>query len=115
MAFAGASRRQCANVPRRDQQGAGMDTVVVVGNPKTGSRTRQAAEQLAARLTGRPASTVIEVAELGPGLLGWGDPAVAAAKQTVRSASLLIVASPTYKASYTGLLRVHDNFVVTGR
>jgi FMN reductase len=111
MPFVGVGRRQCVNVPRRNQQGAGMETVVVVGNPKVGSRTRQAAEQLAERLTGGPASTVIEVAELGPGLLGWGDPVVAAAKETVRSASLLIVASPTFKATYTGLLKLFlDHF-----
>ena len=83
-----------------------MGTVIVVGNPKLGSRTRQAAELLAARLTGAPASAVIEVADLGPGLLTWGDPMVAAAKETVKLASLLIVASPTYKAAYTGLLKL---------
>jgi FMN reductase len=83
-----------------------MDTVVVIGNPKLGSRTRKAAEMLATRLTGEPASAVIEVAELGPGLLSWGDPGVGTAKETVKSASLLIVASPTYKAAYTGLLKL---------
>src|SRR5918997_288581 len=65
-------------------------TVVVVGNPKPGSRTRQAAE----------------MAELGPALLGWGDPAVDAAKQAVRDADLVVFATPTYKATYTGLLKL---------
>ena len=81
-------------------------TVVVVGNPKLGSRTRQAAELVVERLTGAPPDAVIEVAELGPALLGWGDPAVDAAKALVRDAGLVVVASPTYKATYTGLLKL---------
>lgn len=83
-----------------------MNVAVVVGNPKLGSRTRQAAELVAERLTGAPPTTVIELAELGPGLLGWGDPEVEAAKQTVRDADLVVFASPTFKATYTGLLKL---------
>jgi FMN reductase len=81
-------------------------TVVVVGNPKPMSRTRAAAELIAEQLTGRPATEVIDVVDLGPGLLGWGDPAVAQAKEVVKSADSLIVASPTFKATYTGLLKL---------
>lgn len=81
-------------------------SVVVVGNPKPRSRTRAAAELVVARLTGQPPEHVIEVVDLGPALLGWGDPKVAEAKQTVTSADLLVVASPTYKATYTGLLKL---------
>jgi FMN reductase len=80
--------------------------VVVVGNPKVGSRTRQAAELVVERLTGAPPDAVIEVAELGPALLGWGDPAVEAAKQTVVDADLVVFATPTYKATYTGLIKL---------
>ena len=83
-----------------------MKPVVVVGNPKPASRTRQAAELVVERLIGGPPAAVIEVAELGAGLLGWGDPAVAAAKQSVLDADLVVVASPTYKATYTGLLKL---------
>lgn len=81
-------------------------SVVVVGNPKPMSRTRRAAELLAQRLTGSRPAAVIEVADLGPGLLGWGDEAVAQAVETVKAAELVIFASPTYKASYTGLLKL---------
>jgi FMN reductase len=81
-------------------------SVVVVGNPKVGSRTRQAAELVVERLTGSPPEVVIELAELGPGLLAWGDPDVEAAKQLVRDADLVVFASPTYKATYTGLLKL---------
>ena len=83
-----------------------MNTVVVVGNPKVGSRTRQAAELVVERLTGAPPAACIEVAELGPALLGWGDPTVEVAKQTVRDADLAVFASPTFKATYTGLLKL---------
>jgi FMN reductase len=83
-----------------------MNVVAVVGNPKLGSRTRGAAELVAERLTGGPPSAVIELADLGPALLDWGDPAVEAAKRTVLDADLVIFATPTYKATYTGLLKL---------
>jgi FMN reductase len=79
---------------------------VVVGNPKPASRTRAAAEMVAERLTDAPPATVVELAELGPALLGWGDPAVEAAKRAVHGADLVVFASPTYKATYTGLLKL---------
>lgn len=81
-------------------------SVVVVGNPKPGSRTRQAAELLMQDLTGAPATHVIDVVDLGPGLLGWGDQDVATAVATVKDADVLVVASPTFKATYTGLLKL---------
>jgi FMN reductase len=70
------------------------------------SRTRHAAELIAERLTGSAAADVIDVVDLGAGLLGWGDPAVAKAVDVVKSADTLIVASPTFKATYTGLLKL---------
>jgi FMN reductase len=81
-------------------------TVVVVGNPKPGSRTRRAGELVAERLAGTAPTTVIELAELGAALLSWDDPRVANAKQAVRDADLVVFASPTYKATYTGLLKL---------
>lgn len=81
-------------------------TVVVVGNPKPMSRTRAAAEMVAEKLTGVPPDHVIDVVDLGPGLLGWGDQRVAAAKEIVKSADSLVVASPTFKATYSGLLKL---------
>ncbi len=83
-----------------------MTFAVVVGNPKPASRTLDAATSLAERLIGRPADIVIDLVDLGPGLLGWGDDAVAKAVADVQSASAVVVASPTYKASYTGLLKL---------
>jgi FMN reductase len=81
-------------------------TVVVVGNPKPMSRTRAAAELVAEKLTGVAPQHVIDVVDLGAGLLGWGDPKVAEAKAIVKAADSLVVASPTFKATYTGLLKL---------
>jgi FMN reductase len=83
-----------------------VKTVVVVGNPKPMSRTRAAAEMVAKKLTGARPHHVIDIVDLGAGLLGWGDAKVAEAKDTVKSASCLVVASPTFKATYTGLLKL---------
>jgi FMN reductase len=49
---------------------------------------------------------VIDLADFGHTLLVPDDPAVSAAVGTVREADLLVVATPTYKGSYTGVLKV---------
>ena len=79
---------------------------VVVGNPKPRSRTYDAALLVAERLTGSPAEVVVDVVDLGAGLLDWQDPATDRAVHSVRSADVVVVASPTYKATYTGLLKL---------
>lgn len=87
-----------------------MTTAVLVGNPKPRSRTYGAALAVAGRLVGRApeqaADVVLDLADLGPRLLEPDDPDVAAALASVVGHDLLVVASPTYKASYTGLLKV---------
>lgn len=85
---------------------------LIVGNPKQNSHTRDAAERLAAAL-GLDA-TVLEVSTLGAGLLGWGDPDVTAAVKAVRSADVVIAASPTFKATYSGLLKLFLDQFATG-
>jgi FMN reductase len=83
---------------------------VVVGNPKPRSRTLAVAETVAAAaaeaagLTGA-ASTTVDLAELGPRLFDWSSVEVRVAVDAVRGSALAVVASPTYKASYTGLLK----------
>ncbi|MGW4033114.1 NADPH-dependent FMN reductase [Streptomyces sp. NPDC004838] len=83
-----------------------METTVLVGNPKPRSRTLEAAVNLATLISGAPPTAVIDVIELGPDLLEWGKPSVQAAVETVSTASLLVVASPTFKATYTGVLKL---------
>lgn len=82
-----------------------MSISVVVGNPKPRSRTWDAAHRLAEGLGGGDI-TSIDVVDLGPGLLGWGDPAVKDAVAQVAASDIVIVASPTFKATYTGLLKL---------
>jgi FMN reductase len=81
-------------------------TGVVVGNPKPGSRTYQAAIRLAAELTGAEPGLAIDLAEFGARLLDWDDAGIAETVAAVRGLDLLVVASPTYKATYTGLLKL---------
>jgi FMN reductase len=83
-----------------------MSTVaVVVGNPKPRSRTLAAAIDVARELGGEP-DLVVDLAELGPALLDWSDPQVTDLVKQVGGADLVVVASPTYKAAYTGLLKL---------
>ncbi len=83
-----------------------LTACVVVGNLKPGSRTTVAATAVAAGLLGgRERISVVELAPLGGSLFGFGAPAVAEAKAAVHAADLLIVASPVFKASITGLLK----------
>jgi FMN reductase len=91
-----------------------VSTIAVVGNPKANSRTRAAAELVVERLTGAPPDRVVDVIDLGAGLLGWGDPAVEDAVAAVRAAEVAVVASPTYKATYTGLLKLFLDHIGTG-
>ena len=82
-----------------------MTTAVVVGNPKPQSRTLAAATHVARELDGEP-DFVIDLADLGPKLLDWSDPDVTDLVKQVGAADLVVVASPTYKAAYTGLLKL---------
>lgn len=80
-------------------------TVVLVGNPKPASRTLDAAVHVARELGGEP-DLVVDLAVWGPRLLDWSDAEVTALVEQVSGAKLLVVASPTYKASFTGLLKL---------
>ena len=83
-----------------------MSSAVLVGNPKARSKTRQAAVNLALQLTGHEPDLTVDLADFGNRLLDVDDPDVAVALKAVAGHDLLIVASPTYKATYTGLLKV---------
>lgn len=83
-----------------------MSVTVLVGNPKPRSRTYQAAHIVAERLTGRQPDLTIDLTGLGPALLDWSDATVAGLVTAVQASGLVVVASPTYKATYTGLLKL---------
>lgn len=79
---------------------------IVVGNPKPASRTFHAARHLVEQLTGHGPDPAVDLASFGPGVLDRSDAEVDAALEAVRGLDLVVFASPTYKASYTGLLKV---------
>jgi FMN reductase len=85
-----------------------MFVSVLVGNPKAESRTLQVAEALAQEIA------VTVQAERGPSIdlalyaehiFDWPSDVMAELTETVATSDLVIVASPTYKATYTGLLK----------
>lgn len=85
------------------------DLVVLVGNPRPGSRTRALAERVASLVQLTP-TVVLDLADL-TGVTYSGDPVAAAhpneaAIDQVREAAVLIVATPSYKGTYTGLLKL---------
>lgn len=98
--------------------------VAVVGNPRPGSRTgrlgRSALDALALRLDPEQRSRQ-EVLDLAALVEELGAPLGADARNrwagplaTLASARLLVVATPTYKGSYTGLLKSFLDHVAAG-
>jgi FMN reductase len=81
-----------------------MSLVVVNGSPSTTSRTATVA-RVAADLDG---GTVLHLADLpADALLGRRrDPRFEAALDVVRSADRLVLATPVYRATYSGLLKL---------
>ena len=85
------------------------DIVVVSGHPRPESSTLQLAKALGARIARSRGETdfrTIDVAELGPGLLTPSDWATGEALMEVQDATLLIVATPTYRGTFSGALKV---------
>jgi FMN reductase len=93
-----------------------MTTIAVVtGNPKPASRTHgvalAVADAVAAALgsvhsgSARPERLVIDLADHAPRLFDWSDPELTRLNAEVAAADVAVFASPTYKASYTGLLK----------
>jgi FMN reductase len=81
-------------------------TAVVVGNPKPNSRTLAASIRLTRSLSGADPDLVVDLAALGPALLDWSSLEIDRLVRRVGDADLVVVASPTYKGSYTGLLKL---------
>lgn len=79
---------------------------VVVGNPRPASRTLSAATYVATELSGAPPDLVVDLATLGGSLLDWADATVTGLVDDIGGADLVVVACPTYKATYTGLLKL---------
>lgn len=96
-----------------------LDILTIVGNPKRQSRTRIVGEAVAQALADRASSSgasldSMELAPLGPHLLGWGDDTAKEALDRIMAADLLVVATPVYKATYTGLLKLLFDQIAAG-
>ena len=86
-----------------------MKIAVVTGNPKPASRTHgvalAVAGALAAALPGAAADPVADLAEHASRLFVSSDEELSRLTAAVAAADVAIFASPTYKASYTGMLK----------
>ncbi|GIH14905.1 NAD(P)H-dependent oxidoreductase [Rugosimonospora africana] len=95
------------------------DVVALIGNPRAGSRTRTLAEATAASIlpavtaAGGPALSGVRVLELAEiSAVSFGPEPVRPITvlddphAVTRRARLLFLATPTYKGTYTGLLKV---------
>lgn len=86
------------------------NVVALVGNPRGGSRTLavavEAAETLARHIGHDAPVELVDLSALGPHLLSPSpSPDVEVALELVAEADAVVVASPTYKGTYTGLLK----------
>lgn len=94
-----------------------VKVAVVVGNPKPKSRTLKVAETLVEKLLtpGSYELTVIDLAEYSGEIFTWPSETMAALNAAVAESDLAVFASPTYKATYTGLLKAFlDRYPANG-
>lgn len=89
-----------------------LKVTVVCGNPKPASRTLEAAQLVGAKFADD--LDVVDVITLGPGLLGWGDDGVQDAVRRVAGSDLAVFASPTFKGTYSGVLKLFLDQFETG-
>ncbi len=104
--------------------------VVLTGNPRPASRTRAVARAVAQRIsqglaadpafdarpTARPDDIDIDIdlALIAQDLFADTHGSVATALESTRAAGVLVVATPVYKGSYTGLLKVFLDLLPSG-
>ena len=79
-----------------------------MGNPRAGSKTLAATRALVDTLAEAVSGTalpVVDLADFGGRVLDYSDSGVAALRAELATVNLLVVATPVYKGSYTGLLK----------
>ena len=94
-----------------------LPVIRLVGNPRPESRTHAVARRLTTENTTALDAGVpreIDLATLGPRVLDIADPDVNAAILEAVAADVLVVASPTYKATYTALFEGFLDRIATG-
>lgn len=84
-----------------------LQVALVVGNPKPESRTRRIGHRFVdALVDGIPHSTtVVDLADYAGRVHTWPDDELDERGAAVAASALVVFASPTYKATYTGLLK----------
>lgn len=88
-----------------------LRVAIVCGNPRPGSRTLAAARAVADVVTvhlgdaGASEPEVVDLAEHAGALFDWSSARVKGLVTAVCGCDIAIVASPTFKATYTGLLK----------
>ncbi len=90
---------------------------IVVGNPKPRSRTLAVAEALAEKLfaAAQQDTEVIDLADYRDEVLAWPSEKMDALNARVAQSDVVIFASPTYKATYSGLLKMFlDRYPANG-
>lgn len=94
-----------------------LKIAVVVGNPKPQSRTLKVAETLVEQLFA-PGSYELEVIDLADHvdeIFAWPSDSMTALNAAVAESDFAVFASPTYKATYTGLLKAFlDRYPANG-
>ncbi|MBK4348935.1 NADPH-dependent FMN reductase [Lacisediminihabitans changchengi] len=94
-----------------------LTVTVLVGNPKADSKTLLLARTLTEALLREQQfeATEIDLAHYTGEIFDWSSVEVSALTQRVATSDLVIVASPTYKAAYTGLLKAFlDRYPTNG-
>lgn len=87
-----------------------MSVLLIAGSPSERSRTAALLEATGQRLETRGVQVKrLRVRDLNPQALllaDFGHPSVLAAQELVAQSSVLVVATPVYKAAYSGILKV---------
>lgn len=90
---------------------------IVVGNPKPQSRTLKVAQTLAEKLfdSVEHQLEVIDLADYAEEIFRWPNDNLTSLNAKVAASDVAIFASPTYKATYTGLLKAFlDRYPANG-
>lgn len=85
-----------------------MKLSIVIGNPKPASRTLKIADAVADRIieyVGAERSFTVDLIDHATSLFEWPNADLAELSRKVADTDIILFGSPTYKASYTGLLK----------
>ena len=85
-----------------------MSIVALAGSPSANSRSTALLRHVLSRFDDRVARSEIVLRDLPPAALvraDFDDPAIRRAREQVAAARLVVIATPIYKASFSGLLK----------